>query len=529
MMNRFLETRRAIRRRINEDYKREAVLNILVVAVLVMNSILILYAILAISVRMTLSGVGIIDSLPIALYMLPLMVFLPMMILAYWHDRAALWNFILLIISSIIFGMLSLLIRGFLIVLVLNTVGLTIIFVLGRYRPRGSLRGVGKKGLAYLLLLNMLGLTFPISIVVMGQSPIAVVEAHQTAQITLNVPLADFDYPYQGVTPTPGLLSNLSSLSLNLDFRVLEDNAQSWSRLRSWLLSLNGTNVSYYITLTANRGSLIEDNPITLGTTELIEEIYLSHRIAFSYLLNVTLSGIINVPLAVIFDMTLSHQEWQALMVETRSLDLIGFSTLLRTTIDSIDLAQVEYQAISLHNDVINADMSAGILVEPFVVDDIQDNDTTSMRFCGLTAETLRLWDTISVLASRSRFSFEMNGDVGEYLAYSYSGSVARLGEKWSIRLGHIGNLTDIFGRTDDVYTSLDVVTNDITLSIGNGIRMITLDSLPSILNRFGETSLSALTDAIDDSTQGIATYTFRIYAFRAVFMAIDAFDFFIF
>jgi hypothetical protein len=500
-------------------------MNILIAAVLIMNSLFILYTILAVTLRMTLSGVGIVDSLPIALYVAPLLVFLPLMILAYLRDKAALWNFILLIIGCIVFGMLSLLIRGFLIVLTLNIVGLIMIFMLGRFRPRGSLRGAGKRGLAFLLLLNVLGLTFPISVVVMGQSPVAIVQVSQGAHITLNVPLADFDYQYKEVVPSAGLISNLTAFSLSLNFQVLEDNAQSWSRLRSWLLVLNATNVSYSITLAANRGVLREQNSATLGTTQLIEEIYHSHQIAFLYLLNTTLSGITNSPDRVIFDMTLSDSEWQALMIEIRNVNLIGFSSLLRATIESIDLTQVESYADSLYGVTVNTQISTGVLVEPFVVDDIQDNDTLSMMVCGLTVKSLQEWDTIWVLVSRSRFSFGMNGDVGEYLAYSYSSSIAKLGDRWSIFLSHIGNSTDLFDRSDNTYTSLSVIANDISLSSGNGVKMITLDSLPAIQECFGERSLAALVKAIESYGQGIATYTFRIYAFRAVFMAIDAFD----
>jgi hypothetical protein len=525
MIKRFIETRRAIRMKITKDSKHNVFLNILATVVLILNSVLILYAILAISLRMTLSGVGLIDSLPIALYMLPLMLFLPMMIIAYWRNRSAVWNFILLLITSAIFGMLCILIRGFIIVLVLNVISLTIIFILGRFRPQSSLRKIGKQGIACFLLLNILGLTFPVSVVAMGQNPIAVVTVNHAAEITLSVPLADFDYPYQGVTPTEGLLSNLSALSLKLDFRVLEDDPQSWSRLRSWLLSLNETDISYYVTLTANRSSLIDGNDISLGTTELIEGVYLSHRNAFNYLVSASLSGINNTPLAVIFDFTLSCQEWKVLMGETRSLNLIGFSSLIRTSIDSIDTSQIEYQATSLYNDTIDNEMRAGILVESFVVDDIQDSDTTVMKFCGITTETLQLWDIVSVLASRSRFSLEMNGDVGEYLAYSYSSSLAKLGNRWSIHLGHVGNSTDTSGRHDTTYKSIETAINDIALSVGNGAAALTLDSLPSILESFGEQALSTLVAAVNTAAQGVATYTFRIYAFRAVFLAIDSFD----
>jgi hypothetical protein len=119
-----------------------------------------------------------------------------------------------------------------------------------------------------------------------------------------------------------------------------------------------------------------------------------------------------------------------------------------------------------------------------------------------------------------------MNGDVGEYLVHSYSSSIEGLGSPWSIRLGEVGNSTDVFDRPDSVYENLDVLVNDIALAVGNGVQRVTLDSLQSFLNAFGSDSISTLRSTIDGTNHGVATYTFRIYAYRAVFLAIDAFDF---
>ncbi|MFW9976052.1 MAG: hypothetical protein ACFFDQ_12350, partial [Candidatus Thorarchaeota archaeon] len=134
--------------------------------------------------------------------------------------------------------------------------------------------------------------------------------------------------------------------------------------------------------------------------------------------------------------------------------------------------------------------------------------------------------DRISLLCGRSRFSFEMNGDVGEYLVHTYSSSISRLDDPWSIRIGETGNSTDLMGRTDNVYEDFDVLVNDILLALGNGVTQITLNSLPSFLGAYGNDSLSALRTSVNTIQQAVATYTFRIYAFRAVFIAIDAFDY---
>jgi hypothetical protein len=475
---------------------------------------------------MTLSGVGFIDSLPIAFYILPMMIILPIMIRAYYSGRTAAWNFVFLTICTVFFSMLSLLVRGFIICLFFNLIAVVLLFFMGRFRPRGKLREAGKKVIAYFLFVNLLGLSFPISIVVMGQTPIADVPVNTIPQIRLSVPLADFDFPYQNVDPTPQLLSDVLANAIYLDLHVLESDFSSWSRLRTWLLALNETEILYSVTLSADRGALAGEDPQTLATSELIEDIYESHRNALNQLVDLELVNITNEPEYILFDMTLSRQEWQELMRRTRNLDLVGFGGLIRTSFDSVEKNRIEAASSLLYNDAIASGIQSGLLIETFVVDDLLDGDSIAMRLCGVTRSSLRDWSHKSVSCSRSRFSFEMNGDVGEYLVHSYSSSVSGLGTPWSLRLGEVGNSTDVLGRTDNVYEDLDVLVNDIALVLGNGVPRITLDSLPSILNAFGNDSLSTLRSSIDAIEYGVATYTFRIYAFRAVFLAIDAFDF---
>jgi hypothetical protein len=290
-------------------------------------------------------------------------------------------------------------------------------------------------------------------------------------------------------------------------------------------VAVNDTEISYSITLTADRGSLVGVDPQTLATTELIEDIYESHSNALSHLVDVELVNITNEPEFILFDMTLSRAEWQELMLRTRNLDLIGFGDLMRTSIYSVDNARIENASTLLDNAAFDSGITSGILIESFAVDDLLDGDSNAMKLCGITSTSLRDWNRVSVLCSRSRFSFEMNGDVGEYLVHSYSSSINGFGSPWSIRIGEVGNSTDNLGRTDSVYEDLDIFVNDIALARANGMSRITIDSLPSFLNAFGSDSLPSLRSTIDNAEYGVATYTFRIYAFRAVFLAIDAFD----
>jgi hypothetical protein len=213
-------------------------------------------------------------------------------------------------------------------------------------------------------------------------------------------------------------------------------------------------------------------------------------------------------------------------MFHTRSLDLVGFTGLMRASIYSTDIAMIDQESASLVQQAETAGFSPGIAIESFVIDDKQDNDNLAMRLSGVSISSLNLWDIIDVSCSRSRFSLEMNGDVGEYLVESYSKSVGTLGPSYSIQLGEVGNTSDITGRSEVVYESLDILCNDLNLATGNGVERLTISSLPSLISSFGSLAITELRDLLNSTSTATATYTFRIYAFRAVFIAIDSFDF---
>ena len=525
-MSQLLEARRKVRRRVNALPNYDLIIHRFITIVLIVNMVLILYALISVTTRMTLGGVGFIDSLPIALYILPMMIILPIMIRAYYLSRTAAWNFIFLMICTVFFGMLSVLVRGFIVCFVFNIAAAILLFFLGRFRPRGKLREAGKKVIAYFIFVNLLGLAFPISIVLMGQIPIASVPVSTAPELRFSVPLADFDYPYHNVTPSSQLLSDIESNTFSIDLHVLESDGASWSRLRTWLLALNATEIPYSITLTSDRFSLAGEEPTTLATTDLIESIYESHSDALNQLIDTELANITNRPESIFFDMTFSLPEWQEFMLHVRNLDLIGIGSLLRRSIHSVDLNRIESASSALHTQAEATGIESGLVVETFVVDDLLNDASNAMRFCGVTPNSLREWDYISVSTIRSRFSFEMRGDVGEYLVHSYSSTISKQGSSWSMRIGEAGNSTDILGRPDSVYQDLDTLVNDIALAGGNGVKQVTLESLPSFLNAFGNDSLNEFRLAIDEVGLGICTYTFRIYAYRAVFFAIDAFDF---
>ena len=388
-MSQLLEARRNLRLKVNANKRYDRFLHLMITVMLSTNMILILYAMLSITLRMTLGGVGLVDSLPIALYILPFMIFLPLMIRSYYTERTAAGNFIFLLITSVFFGMLSSLVQGFIIFLLFNIIAVVSIFIMGRFRPKGGLKKPGKKSVTYFILLNILSLMFPASVVLMGQNPIAVTTSTVNPEIILTVPLSDFDFPYQNVTPSAGLLTDLLDNSISLDFKVLEDDASSWVNLRSWLLALNETGIEYIITLVSNRGSLVGENPVTLATTEVIQNVYQSHSDALTTLFEVSLLNISNSPNTVLFDMTLSQQEWQALMLQTRSLNLVGFGSLMRSSLYSTELSSVLASETLLHDQAESYGLDAGLVVESFVLDDLQDGDTGAMRVCGVTTSSI--------------------------------------------------------------------------------------------------------------------------------------------
>ncbi len=525
-MSGFIGRRRALRSRVRRNVKVDGWLHLFATGVLVLNISLILYAMLSLTIRMSLAGLGFLDSLPIVLYILPLMIILPLMVRAYYRDRFAPVNFIILLIASGFFGVLSLLVHGFIIFLLLNAATLCIIFLMGRFRPETSIRQVGRKTCVTLIIINLLGFSFPVTTLALGQTPLALIEPTGEMDLTLEVPLADFEFGYINVTPSEPLLQNLSSAGVGLDLHLLEGNVDSMNRLRDWLAALNQSSVPYTITMTSPRESFLEGDPSSLGTTSLIQGVYQSHLSSLQQVdselesLNMT-----SMPYCIYFDMTLSALEWQILMARTRSLDLPGFSSLFRSSIDSIDASALETGAALLTSESDTLDLSSGVLVESFILDDLQDADSVAMKVCGQTVQTLSQWDMVQVDCSRSGFSYEMQGDVGEYLSYSFSRTVSQYGPAWSMRLGVVGNETDIQSRPNQVYNSLGSIAADLVIADGNGVASLTLESLPHLFAAFGPDAVDDLMTSIEDVTQVGVTYTFRIYAFRAVFIAIDSFD----
>lgn len=504
----------------NESVDR--IVHLYVTLVLVLNIALILYTMSAITIRMALAGLDIIDSLPIALYVIPLLVILPMLLLAFYRERTGLFNFVMIVVTSIFFGLPSPLVHGFVLIIICNVIGAALILIIGQFKFKGDLKNVGKKGIAWFIILNLVGTMFPISVAMMGQSPIVTVNAESAASIYLDVPLTEFEDAVLPIQPEAQLISDISSNDFGLSLRILESHNESWYLMIDWLEQLNTTSIPYDLTFVFDRDAIAQLNPNSLGTTSLFQEIFESHSESLTNITNHLISeNIVNRPTCVYFDMTQSETEWSLLMSQIRNVDLVGFSQIIRSSIDVINSTFIFEQTDSIVTQGMNSNLAIGAIIESFVLDDLQDYDTVSMKSSGVTIESLELWDAIKVDASRSRFSNEMEGDVGEYLIHSYSRSISNMGQTWGMNIGRIGTPIE----NGFYYSTLDLLVSDLTISAGNGVENITVKSLPSLLSTFGSSGLSDFRAVIDSHAPAEVTYTFRIYAFRAVFIAIDIFD----
>lgn len=480
-----------------------------------MNTVLILYVTISIALKMTIAGLDFLDSLPIMFYILPLMVILPSLTYAYYSDRTAAINFIIILISSAFFYVLSALVRGFMICLLLNILALGIMFIMGRFRPQGNLRNIGKKGIAWFIILNLLGLAFPISVNLMGQNPITYIE-QQEVPIELEIPLAEERY----LEPNSTMIANFIQYDFEPNLLLYIDDEDSWNRLSHWLNTTNNT-LSTTVSFIPDRSNLAGFSNSGILNTEFFTSLYQSHNNSLKRIRTMISNlNLIFPDLTIRFDMTLSGVEWNAFMAYIKNVDLTGFSSLIRQSFDSLNITALNELQTSLMNQIDWNMMNSGFILESFVLDDFGDGDTLLSSLCGVTNHVLSAFSQLENIYDirRSRFSSVMNGDVGEYLAHSYSRTAGLL--ESGVRIGDI---------TSSAYENSQLFLDDLHISSGNGVAMITISSLNGILGTELFGNLSDFRTAIDeDGTVGV-TYTFRIYAYRAVFMAIDAFDFLIF
>jgi hypothetical protein len=528
LATRFVLFRRDVRKRVNQKQRLDRFLHLFSCIVMATNIVFIMYALVSIIGRSATSGVPLIDSLPLAFYVLPLMVILPKILLDLYRTRSAILNLIILVISAAVFGLISSLIHGFTVLVFLNVTAAIIIFIIGRFRPTQQISSIGRKGCAWFFVMNVLGLMLPISVIVMGQSPIATVVNNQDAALYLEMPLASFEYNYTGIAPSSVLLDNLRDSSMGIDLQCLSNSTVSLTRLETWITALNPANIPYRITVSSDRdaiGRWIEsqsDSELTVFDVMAGEYATLLgaiHNITDSH-------GIQSSTLHVYLDMTLSLNEWGSLMKYVRDVNLPEFSTYLRNSIDQLPSDHLLNDYLTMTERAKALGFNYSFVVDGFVVDDVIDGDSVIAKLDGFSTSIFQGYNpTFEVSCSRTRYSEAMAGDVGEYLAYSYSLS----DYAGSMRLGIAGNRSGTDRILSPVYSNLITLATDIAIASGNGVTEIVVGTLPSILSSFGNDSLLSLRSELQSIYECQVTYTFRIYAFRAVVVAIDAFDFIMF
>ncbi len=504
-----------------------ALLKILVCLVMFIDIVLMVYALLAVTYRATSLGLSLIDSLPLAFYALPLLVFLPSMLKAYYDSRNGIVPLVIFTIAGAIFLLIAPIQSMFYLMSALNMIAILVVLIDGRLRPQGSIRSLGKRTVGYIVILNLIGLVFPASVYIMGQTPIAIASLDQMPEVYLTVPTASIEYTSETVLPSGNLLQALHDTGFGIDIQYLIGNNDSLQQATAWLIEASNNTIPLRVSLHSNRSSYLLDNN-SLGDQNTHTQVYSDLKQGAQTILEtISTLGIANSSVQVLADVRMSGIEWATLLAPMRSLNLGGFSHMAEDAISVINQSALEVSFLGLKEVFSHADLSFGLLVDSFVIDDFADNDATLMLTNGVTPSILRDVDFLEIDIMRSKFSLEMDGDVGEYLVHSYSRSaraLADFGIGCGCRLGIVGQVLDIHDRVNPVYQTVEAIAQDVVICSSNVNSAVAISSLESLMRNEGGDSVADLRDAILDVGEQSVTYTFRIYAFRAVVFAIDSF-----
>ncbi len=512
---------------IRSEPNLSAILKILVCSVMFADIVLMTYALLAVTYRATSLGLSLIDSLPLAFYALPLLVFLPSMLKAYYNSRSGIVPLVIFTIAGVIFILIAPIQSVFYLMSALNMIAIVVVFMDGRLRPQGSVRSLGKRTVGYIVLLNLIGLVFPASVYIMGQTPIATGSLDQMPEVYMTVPTASIEYTSESILPSGDLLQALQDTGFGVDIQYLIGNNDSLQQATAWLVEVSNATIPLRVSLHSNRTSYLVDSS-SLGDQNIHSQVYSNLRQGAQTVLElISTLGIENSSIQLLADLRMSESEWATFFDPIRSLNLGEFSHLVEHAISGINQSALEVYFLGLKEVVSGAGLSFGLLVDSFVIDDFSDNDATLMLTDGVTPSILRDVDFLEIDIMRSKFSLEMDGDVGEYLVHSYSRSARALTEsgiECGCRLGLVGAVLDIQERANPVYQTVEAIARDVVICSGNVATSVAIASLESLMRNEGVDSVANLRDAILDVGEQSVTYTFRIYAFRAVVFAIDSF-----
>ncbi|MBD3159872.1 MAG: hypothetical protein GF309_13900 [Candidatus Lokiarchaeota archaeon] len=503
--------RENLRNRISQYDGAEQAIHLLISVVLAINTVLMLFTLIHVIGWLLIAGLPLLDSLPLVLYVVPLLIILPSLVYSYYTSRSANVNLIVTIIELVIFALLTNLVRGFLILISLNMVAVLFMLVYGRFGFQGSLKDLGKKGIAWFIFMNLLGLAMPIATHAMGRNPIASVSASDTVPLRFSVSVDE------NVSSLQSHLDSIQSNDFSLDLKV-QTGAMNWyQRTINWLNLLNTTDMNHSITLSANREYYFQLSNHEFGSAQLLDLVFENYYTVLNETFHrIDFTSAYRKPNIIYLDMKVSSSEWSLLFSSIRAVDFGAFSGIIRSMLESSNRSIIQEWTSKLTSLAESFGVSLGLVVEPFVMDDSMDGDDNTMRVCGLISDTLSCWDSIDVSCNRTLFSKAMTGDVGEYFLYSYSRTLPSITYFDSIRVSESGK---------DPYSQMEILANDIVIASSGTPRWITVESLTSIVSSFGENAVQDLSEGISSIQEVSVTYTFRIFAFRVVFLAIDAFD----
>ncbi|TFG11303.1 hypothetical protein EU537_12755 [Candidatus Thorarchaeota archaeon] len=494
-----------------------------ILVVLLLDTILIGYVLVSIVFRLQVAGLTLVDSLPIAMYVMPLFVFLSLIIRAHYKGLSKVPSIAVMAIAGAVFAVISPLAVAFIIISFVNFTSSFWLIMTTEITLEIDRSSISKRAIAYLLLLNLIGFLFPVSVYLMGSTPINSMNYEGEGGVYFTLDMNQVLYEDNILNDDSKLIQDLKDTGFGLELVVNYGNNDAWNTLGSVLGNVTGNDIEYSITLDANRTDLVPRNPTVLGTNEIILGLYQRYSsmvIALLEVLNSTLTE--SYPASVLFDMTLSPEEEALFMSEIREIDLYGFSSLVSASITSINQSSLELYGHQLEMTCEGNNLSPGLIVNSFVLDDTIDGDSTIMLACGVTPEILERFPNSQVECIRTSFSNYMAGDVGEYLCYAFSNLQGS--GIISLRLGEIIPFFPPNREPIDPYHEVDALADDIAISLGNGAQSVTVIDLVSGLGLFGSDFLTDL-EAILESTDAVPiTYTFRIYALRAVVQAVDAF-----
>ncbi|MFO7836563.1 MAG: hypothetical protein R6V83_07910 [Candidatus Thorarchaeota archaeon] len=515
-----IQTKREnIRDRIAGYKGAERAIHLLISTVLGINTALMLFTLIHVIGWLVVAGVPLTDSLPLVLYVIPLLIILPSLVYSYYTSRSANTNLIVTMIESVIFVLLTSLVHGFLLLVLLNIVAVFFMLVYGQFGFKGDLKELGKKAIAWFIFMNLLGLAMPTATYAMGRNPIATVEVDEISPMRFSVSVNENSSLLE---PS---LNALESNDFGLDLKVSADDVDRHQKTINWLYTLNSTDLNYSMTFSSNRETYFQHIDSPLGSAQLLRLVFESHYTLLNQTFHlVNFTSALRKPSIVFLDMTLSSSEWSLLFSRIRAVDFGGFSGVVRSMLDSSNRSIIREWTNRLRGLAESFGVSLGLVVEPFVMDDSLDGDDNTMRACGLISDTLSVWDSIEVSCNRTLFSEAMAGDVGEYFLYTYSQTVRSISHFDSLRMSNVG-ISTTTEVSDSVYSEIDIISDDILLASSGSPECITVESLTSLLASFGEESIDYMAESISNNERVDVTYTFRIYAFRVVFVAIDAFD----